>query len=195
MTGTSSSAFAAGEGVRLGAINGNVFQDDAYRLGSFCSPEPASAPDGDRPLPRMHRDRQAGELRCLHGLARRRNELSRPGRHARAVPASHRRLRRALCRPANGDEISRRVQVLRAGLLQHRPSRTGGLRRWSAASLARRHKFWSIRGTTRRARTSSRSSRSFSRKGCSAASTSTTASTPTTTSSLARSIPSSCFGS
>ena len=33
-------AFAAREGVRLGAINGNVFQDAAYRLGSFCSPEP-----------------------------------------------------------------------------------------------------------------------------------------------------------
>jgi len=33
-------AFAAGEGVRLGAINGNVFQDDDYRLGSFCHPDP-----------------------------------------------------------------------------------------------------------------------------------------------------------
>lgn len=33
-------AFATGEGVRLGAINANVFQDDDYRLGSFCNPDP-----------------------------------------------------------------------------------------------------------------------------------------------------------
>jgi L-rhamnose isomerase / sugar isomerase len=32
-------AFAESEGVRLGAINGNVFQGDDYRLGSFCHPE------------------------------------------------------------------------------------------------------------------------------------------------------------
>ncbi|KQS59885.1 rhamnose isomerase [Geodermatophilus sp. Leaf369] len=28
-------------GVQLGAINANVFQDDAYRLGSVCNPDPA----------------------------------------------------------------------------------------------------------------------------------------------------------
>jgi L-rhamnose isomerase / sugar isomerase len=33
--------FAASEGVRIGAVNGNVFQDDEYRLGSFCNPDPA----------------------------------------------------------------------------------------------------------------------------------------------------------
>ncbi|MGH3066755.1 MAG: L-rhamnose isomerase, partial [Gaiellaceae bacterium] len=32
-------AFAESEGVGLGAINGNVFQGDDYRLGSFCNPE------------------------------------------------------------------------------------------------------------------------------------------------------------
>ena len=32
-------AFAESEGVSLGAINGNVFQGDDYRLGSFCNPE------------------------------------------------------------------------------------------------------------------------------------------------------------
>jgi L-rhamnose isomerase / sugar isomerase len=31
--------FASGEGIRLGAINGNVFQDNDYRLGSFCNPD------------------------------------------------------------------------------------------------------------------------------------------------------------
>jgi len=31
---------AASHGVRIGAINPNVFQDQAYKLGSFCSPDP-----------------------------------------------------------------------------------------------------------------------------------------------------------
>ena len=33
--------YAAGLGIQIGAINPNVFQDDAYRLGSVCHPEPA----------------------------------------------------------------------------------------------------------------------------------------------------------
>ncbi len=33
--------FAEGEGVRIGAINPNLFGDDAYRLGSLCHPDPA----------------------------------------------------------------------------------------------------------------------------------------------------------
>lgn len=33
-------AFAEERGVRLGAINPNVFQDDVYRLGSICNPDP-----------------------------------------------------------------------------------------------------------------------------------------------------------
>src|SRR5262245_31533766 len=32
-------AYAEGEGVKLGAINGNVFQGVDYRLGSFCHPD------------------------------------------------------------------------------------------------------------------------------------------------------------
>jgi L-rhamnose isomerase/sugar isomerase len=36
---TELAAFAESEGVTLGAINGNVFQGDDYRLGSFCHPE------------------------------------------------------------------------------------------------------------------------------------------------------------
>jgi L-rhamnose isomerase/sugar isomerase len=34
-------AFADGQGVRLGAINPNVFGDEEYRLGSLCNPDPA----------------------------------------------------------------------------------------------------------------------------------------------------------
>ena len=33
------SAYAQSEGVRIGAINPNVFGDDAYRLGSLCNPD------------------------------------------------------------------------------------------------------------------------------------------------------------
>src|SRR3954452_4267346 len=33
--------YAAERGVKIGAINANVFQDDAYRLGSVCNPDPA----------------------------------------------------------------------------------------------------------------------------------------------------------
>src|SRR5437016_1711637 len=33
--------YAAERGVRVGAVNPNVFQDDVYRLGSVCHPDPA----------------------------------------------------------------------------------------------------------------------------------------------------------
>jgi L-rhamnose isomerase / sugar isomerase len=34
-------AYAAGQGVRIGTVNANVFQDDDYKLGSVCHPDPA----------------------------------------------------------------------------------------------------------------------------------------------------------
>ncbi|HTE02794.1 MAG TPA: TIM barrel protein, partial [bacterium] len=34
-------AYARERGVRIGAVNPNVFQDDVYRLGSVCHPDPA----------------------------------------------------------------------------------------------------------------------------------------------------------
>lgn len=34
------SAHAGANGIRIGAVNSNVFQDDDYRLGSVCSPDP-----------------------------------------------------------------------------------------------------------------------------------------------------------
>src|SRR3954465_8025220 len=34
-------AHARAQGISIGAINPNVFQDDEYRLGSVCTPEPA----------------------------------------------------------------------------------------------------------------------------------------------------------
>ena len=34
-------AYATDQGVRIGTVNANVFQDDDYRLGSVCNPDPA----------------------------------------------------------------------------------------------------------------------------------------------------------
>src|ERR1700733_1772723 len=34
------SAHAAADGIRIGAVNANVFQDDDYKLGSVCNPDP-----------------------------------------------------------------------------------------------------------------------------------------------------------
>ncbi len=34
------SAHARGNGIRIGAVNANVFQDDDYKLGSVCNPDP-----------------------------------------------------------------------------------------------------------------------------------------------------------
>src|ERR1700685_4375158 len=33
-------AHAAGDGIRIGTVNSNVFQDDDYKLGSVCNPDP-----------------------------------------------------------------------------------------------------------------------------------------------------------
>ena len=37
---TALGSFAAGQGIRIGAINPNLFGDDDYRLGSLCNPDP-----------------------------------------------------------------------------------------------------------------------------------------------------------
>jgi L-rhamnose isomerase/sugar isomerase len=36
------SAHAHGNGIKIGAVNANVFQDDDYKLGSVCNPDPKS---------------------------------------------------------------------------------------------------------------------------------------------------------
>ena len=182
-TGASCARFAEEQGMRIGAINPNVFGDDVYRLGSLCHP------DAGRPraraldaLPRVRRDRGRDRLdrRSASGSPTARTTRARTT-SARAARRLTDGPRRALRRAAAGDAPARRVQVLRAGVLQHRPARLGhGRARLpparAAGAGARRH-----RPPRARARTSSRSSRCCSPRGCSAASTSTTASTPTTT--------------
>ena len=74
-------AHAKRDGIRIGTVNANVFQDDDYKLGSVCNPDPKvrqkalEAPAGVR---RHHgRDRVAGP----QAVVRRRHQLPRPGRH------------------------------------------------------------------------------------------------------------------
>ena len=83
------------------------------------------APPRARPLPRVRRDRRAGRLLGAQPLAGRRDELPGPGRPARALRAAHGVPGGAVRRPPGGNAPSRRVQVLRARLLQHRPAGLG----------------------------------------------------------------------
>ena len=81
-------AHAAELGVRIGAINSNLFQDDDYRLGSLTHPDLA-----------VRRKAVAHHAECVEVMRRRpgrrpenvaagRHELSGPGQHARpAGPA------------------------------------------------------------------------------------------------------------
>ncbi len=56
------SAYAASLGVKLGAINPNLFQDNEYRFGSLWPRRCRSTPPGGRSLPRMRRDRQTNRF-------------------------------------------------------------------------------------------------------------------------------------
>ena len=62
-TGRARARYAEEQGVRIGAINPNLFGDDEYRLGSLCNPDAARARAGARALPRVHRDRAARSAR------------------------------------------------------------------------------------------------------------------------------------
>ena len=39
-------AHAKSNGIRIGTVNSNVFQDDDYKLGSVCNPDPSGPPQG-----------------------------------------------------------------------------------------------------------------------------------------------------
>ena len=108
-------------------------------------PRRAGSRAGTRSLPRVRRDREPGRLDDDQPLARGRDELSRPGRPPRPARQARRRPREPRRKPAARDAPARRVQVLRAGLLQHRSARLGHGRRAlpatrAASSGARRHR-------------------------------------------------------
>jgi L-rhamnose isomerase len=109
--------YASERGIRIGAINPNLFGDDAYRLGSLCHPDDrvrSQALEHCRECVEI-----AQQVDDHQPLARRRNELSRPGRPARKACATRDRTGRALPASPCRHALAHRVQVLRAGLLQH----------------------------------------------------------------------------
>ena len=42
-------------GIKIGTVNANVFQDDDYKLGSVCNPDPRGAQEGRGPPARVRR--------------------------------------------------------------------------------------------------------------------------------------------
>ena len=185
-------AYVEERGLRVGAVNPNLFQDPDYKLGSVTHPDAGvRAKAVEHLLECLDIARALGSDAQSLWLA---DGTNYPGQDdlRGAPPAAARLARAGVRRPAGGADAARRVQVLRARLLRDRPRRLGlraarlpGARRAGARCS-------STSATTPRASTWSRSSACWPTPGGSAASTSTTASTPTTTSSSARSTRSSC---
>ena len=76
-------AYAEDQGVALGTINSNTFQDDDYKLGSLTHADPKVRAEGGRAQPRLHRGDERDRLARPEDLAGRRHQLPRPGRHPR----------------------------------------------------------------------------------------------------------------
>ncbi len=119
------SAHARDNGIRIGAVNANVFQDDDYKLGSVCNPDPKSRKKalahllecvdimdatGSRDLKLWFAD--GTNYPGQDDIAARQDRLARGPR---------RRLRAPRRRPAD----AARVQAVRAVLLHHRRARLG----------------------------------------------------------------------
>ena len=170
---------------RGGGREAGRHQSESVRVGRVPAGQPLQpGPGRARPcagaLPRVRRDRASRRLEHDQPLARRRDQLPRPGRPPGEVRTAGRGPRAALRGAVRRPHAPRRVQVLRARLLQHgspglgdrsarlpasRPSRQG----------ARRHRPSPARDERRADRR-----RCSWPRGSSAASTSTTGSTPTT---------------
>ena len=156
---------------------------------------PEGARQGGAAQPRLHRGDGQDRFTRPEGLAGRRDQLPRPGRHARPAGLARRGLGRDLRPARRRPAAGARVQVLRAGVLPHRRAGLGHvvrpLRRAGGQgdgvpghrSPRTRHQH----RVHRRPAAPAREAR--------APSTSTAVSTPTTTSSSAAPIPSSSSGS
>ena len=113
-------AHAADHGVRIGAINANVFQDDDYRLGSVANPDPA-----------VRRKAIAHLLECVDIMDETGSQdlklwfadgTNYPGQDS-LVDRQHRladALAETYARLGRPPTPAARVQVLRARLLRHR---------------------------------------------------------------------------
>ena len=67
-TAASCAATPRSSGIRIGAINPNLFGDDDYRLGSLCHPDARRPRAGARALPRVRRDRGSRSARPILSL-------------------------------------------------------------------------------------------------------------------------------
>ena len=126
---------------------------------------PSRAQEGGPAQPRLHRGDERDRLARPEDLARRRQQLPRPGRHPRPPGLAGRGPRRDLRADRRGPAAGAGVQVLRAGVLPHRRPGLGHVvraLRWPSANAP-----WSAwtPATTRPAPTSSSSSPSCSRLG------------------------------
>ena len=98
-------AYARDQGVAVGTVNANVFQDDDYMLGSVCQPGPAGAAQGPGPPAGVRRHHGRHRLAGPQAVVRGRDELPRPGlHHRRGRSGWPRRWTRSTggCRPASG---------------------------------------------------------------------------------------------
>ena len=115
--------------MRIGAVNPNVFQDDEYKLGSFGNPDPGIQEQAlDHVLECCEIMTKVDSDVLSLWFADGTNYAGQDNLRARKRRFEH-GLRRGLQAPARRQPHADRVQVLRAGLLQHRHPRLGhGLR-------------------------------------------------------------------
>ena len=148
---------AAKYGVRIGAINPNVFQDQIYKYGSLGNPDAEVAATALRPSARLHRNRAVRQPRYLAcGSPTVPTTRARPT-SANGAPGSRRPCGRSTT-------VWRRASACSSSTSpSSRPSitptsPTGAWRSCWRALRARRRRCWSTPATTTRPRTSSRSS-------------------------------------
>ena len=175
------SRYAADQGIAIGAINANVFQDQAYMLGSVAHPDPGVRRKAIDHLLRVRRDDGPDRLPGPQALVRRRHELPRPGQHPRP-PGPARRGAAARPTAASAGTSGCCWSTSCSSPRSTRPTcPTGAPRMPIAWPWASGPRSCSTPATTRRAPTSSSSWRCCCAPAGSAPSTSTRASTPTTT--------------
>ena len=167
-------------GIRIGTVNANVFQDDDYKLGSVCHPDP-----------RVRKKAVAHLLECVDVMdATGSRDLklwfadgtNYPGQDD--IRARQDRLAEALATVyarLGGDQRMLLEYKLFEPSFYATASRTGAPACCTARPSARKPRWWWTPATTRPAPISSSSWPCCCGPGGSAASTSTAASTPTTT--------------
>ena len=78
-------------GVKIGAINPNVFQDQIYKHGSLGNPDPADPPHRPAAHSGLHRDRQRHRQPRYFAVVRGWLELSGHGQYPASPPAGSRK--------------------------------------------------------------------------------------------------------